>query len=292
MGERAEHLNFVRAMGSRVGMDSAVYTFSGEPLMSTTRVSASRFLSRPFVTAQRVGLTVLFSSAGAMMVASPAQSQSAVTPPPQVSVQARGEVQVAPDHARAQIGIETQAKTAAAAAAENNRKQTAILASIRALGVPAAAITTLNYSVSPEQRYDDKLKRTVLDGYRVSNIVQVETDKLEQAGPIIDAGLSNGANRVAGLEFYVKDVAKARDIALAQAVESARRQADVVAKAAGGQIAELLEISVNEFERPMPRAVMAMAKMSSADASPTPLSEGTTTVAVSVSTRWRFERSR
>ena len=211
-------------------------------------------------------------------------------PPPQISVQARGEVQVAPDRARVQIGVETQAKTAAAAAAENNRKQTAILAAIRAVGVPASAITTLNYSVMPVQRYDDKERRVILEGYRVSNIVQVETDKLEQAGGIIDAGLSNGANRVAGLDFLVKDAAKARDAALALAVESARRQADVAARAAGGQIAELLELNVNDFERPEPRPMMSMAKVAGGDASPTPLSEGLSTISVSVSTRWRFEK--
>ncbi len=234
-------------------------------------------------------ITAIFAAAALLAGSAGAQSPTPA-PPPQITIQARGEVQVAPDRARVQIGVETQTRTAASASAENNRKQTAILNAIRALGVPASAITTLNYSVSPVQRYDEKERRVVMDGYRVSNIVQVETDKLEQAGPIIDAGLSNGANRVAGLDFLVKDVAKARDAALTLAVESARRQADVAAKAAGGQIVELLEINVNDFERPEPRPMLAMAKMSSADAAPTPLSEGLNTVAVTVSTRWRFEK--
>ncbi len=219
-------------------------------------------------------------------------AQNAAVTPPQITVQARGEVQVAPDRARVQVGVETQARTASAAASENNKKQAAILASIRGLGVPAASISSLDYSVLPIQRYDEKEKRVVLDGYRVSNVVQIETDKLEQAGSIIDAGLKNGANRVAGLDFFVKDASKARDSALTIAVESARRQADVAAKAAGGQIAELLELSVNDFVRPEPRPMMQMVKMASADAAPTPLSEGTTTVSVSISTRWRFERLR
>ena len=128
----------------------------------------------------------------------------------------------------------------------------------------------------------------MIDGYQVSNIVQVVSDKLDQAGPIIDAALANGANRVAGLDFMVKDASKARDAALAQAVESARRQADVAAKAAGGALGELLEINVNEFERPEPRPMMAMAKMDAAGGAPTPISEGSATVSVNVSTRWRF----
>jgi hypothetical protein len=186
--------------------------------------------------------------------------------------------------------LETKAKTAQAAAAENNRKQTAIVNAIKALGIPASQIKTINYSVMPEQRWDQKEQRTILDGYRVSNIVSVETDKLEQAGPIIDAGLSNGANRIAGLEFLVKDRSKAEDAALAEAVASARRQAEVAAKAAGGQVVELLELIVMDNGRPEAVPMMAMAKMADAGGAPTPVSEGMTTVSVSVSTRWKFSK--
>ena len=250
------------------------------------RSTANKFLPRGssfrLAAAWTVGVLLLTS-------ASIASAQQTPPIPPQITVSARGEVQVAPDRARVQVGVETQAKTAAAAAAENNRKQAAVLASIRALGVPAAQITTLNYSVSPVQRYDDKDRRVVIDGYQVSNIIQVVSDKLEQAGPIIDAALANGANRVAGLDLLVKDPSNARDAALIPAVESARRQAIVAAKAAGGTLGELLEISVNEFERPQPRQRMVeMARMDAAAATPTPLSEGMSSVAVSVSTRWRF----
>lgn len=227
-----------------------------------------------------------------LATAHPGLAQATPTQPAStIFVTGRGEVQVAPDRARVQVGMETQAKTSAAAAQENNRKQAAILDAIRKLGIPAANIQTLDYSVQPIQRYDDKLRRVVIDGYQVSNIVQVETDKLDLAGQIIDAGLTNGANRVAGLDFLVKDRAKAQDAALALAVAAARRQADVAAKAAGGQVVELLELTINEFEQPqpMPRMAMAAMKVEMADA-PAPISAGTNTVAVSVGTRWRFGR--
>jgi uncharacterized protein YggE len=231
-----------------------------------------------------------FAAGLSVFVARPAGAQMMMPPqPPTIAVSARGEVQVAPDRARVQVGVETQAKTPGLASQENNRKQTAILAAIRALGVPAAQIQTLNYSVMPMQRYDEKLRRVVIDGYTVSNIVQVETERMELAGPIIDAGLSNGANRVAGLDFFTKNRTKAQDEALAMAVASARRQAEVAAKAAGGQVAELIELAINDFERPEPRPMMAMARAEMAEApTPTPLAEGTTTVAVSVKTRWKF----
>jgi uncharacterized protein YggE len=238
-------------------------------------------LARPLTLAAAVSAALPFHLASA-------QVQPIV--PPAITVVARGEVQVAPDRARVQVGLETKARTANAAAAENNRKQAAIIKALQALGIPAAQIKTINYSVQPEQRWDPKEQRTILDGYRVSNIVSVETDKLDQAGPIIDAGLSNGANRIAGLEFLVKDRAKAEDAALAEAVASARRQAEVAAKAAGGMVADLLELIVMESGRPEPMPMLAMAKMAGDAAAPTPISEGMSTVTVSVSTRWRFAK--
>lgn len=245
---------------------------------------------RRFVSAR----SMVSMTAAGLVAVSPrivAAQAVAVQPPPSINVTARGEVQVTPDRARVQVGVETQARTAAIAAQENNKKQAAILSAIRGLGVPAAQIQTLNYNVSPVQRYDDKERRVVIDGYRVSNIVQVETDKLEQAGQIIDAGLTNGANRVAGLDFLVRDRSKAQETALTQAVASAKRQAEIAALAAGGRVVELLELSINDFEQPMPRPMMAMAKSEAYDAGvPTPVAEGTTTVAVSVTTRWRFEK--
>ena len=231
-----------------------------------------------------------FAAFASLAMVNSAGAQAAAAPLPQIAIQARGEVQVAPDRARVQVGVETQAKTAALAAAENSKKQTAVLAAIRALGIPSSAISTLNFSVAPVQRYDEKERKVMVDGYTVSNIVQVETDKIEQTGSIIDAALTNGSNRIAGLDFLVKDPSKARDAALTQAVESARRQADVAARAAGGRIVDLLELSVNDFERPQPRQTMMVSRAMAADAAPTPISEGTSTVAVTVSTRWRFER--
>ena len=255
--------------------------------------SLSNYIEAPAFRPARLVASALV--AGAFLLGatrSHAQSMPMPMTPPQITVNARGEVQVAPDRARVQVGVETQAKTAVAAAAENNKKQTAILAAIRALGIAANQITTLGYNVSPVQRYDEKDRRVVIDGYQVSNIVQVVTDKMEQAGPIIDAALANGANRVAGLDFLVKDNSKPRDAALTQAVESARRQAEVAARAAGGTLGELLELNVNEYERPDPRPMMAMAKMDAAGGAPAPISEGLTTVSVSVTTRWRFEKAR
>jgi uncharacterized protein YggE len=261
--------------------------------MSAARSERSTTANRQGISHRRGVLRLAFGVLGmSLAVAHPALAQAAPTPPAStIFVTGRGEVQVAPDRARVQVGMETQARTSQLAAQENNRKQAAILAAIRKLGIPDANIQTLNYTVNPVQRYDEKLQRVVIDGYQVTNIVQVETDRLELAGPIIDAGLSSGANRVAGLDFIVKDRAKAQDKALTDAVTSARRQADVAARAAGGMIVELIELTINEFERPEPRGMVAMAMKAEAADAPAPIASGTNTISVSVGTRWRFAKS-
>src|SRR5688500_10975817 len=79
-----------------------------------------------------------------------AQQPAPVPPPPQTVTNGEGEAQVTPDRARVHLAVESRGKTAAEAAAENARIQTAVIARLRALGIPAERITTVGYNVQPE----------------------------------------------------------------------------------------------------------------------------------------------
>lgn len=162
-----------------------------------------------------------------LLVAAPklqAQATTYTSAPPQIVVSANGEIAITPDRANIQLGVETQSKTASAASAENNKKQNNVLAAIKALGIPASAITTSSYSVTPIQNYDGATRKTTIDGYRVSDIVVVNVAKIEQTGSVIDAALAAGANRVASLNFELADPSKAREEALSKAVAQARER--------------------------------------------------------------------
>ena len=246
-----------------------------------------RLRVRPLHVAVAFGASVLFLATTVTSRAG-AQPTTYTSAPPQIVVSANGEVVITPDRANIQLGVETQAKTAALASAENNKKQNAVLAAIKALGIPASSITTSSYSVSPIQRWDEKERKTIIDGYRVSNIVVVNVAKIEQTGAVIDGALASGANRVASLNFELADPSKAREEAISKAVAQARREAEVAAKAAGGSISGLLEITVNSYEPPRQVPMFAMAKSASVSDMSTPVSEGTLTVQVSVTTRWQY----
>src|SRR5207248_8403410 len=128
---------------------------------------------------------------------------------PQIAVTGRGEVKVSPDRATIQISVQTRAASAAAAATENANKQQSVLSALKALGFGNDQLSTINYNVYPEQRFDPG-KDPAIIGYNVTNTILVDVRKLNQVGPAIDAALSHGANMINSLQFYASNTETAR----------------------------------------------------------------------------------
>lgn len=213
-------------------------------------------------------------------------SQATIVSVPQIAVSGRGEIKVTPDRATVQVSVQTRAATAAAAAAENATKQQSVLAALRALGLTNDQLSTINYNVYPEQRYEQG-REPVLVGYNVTNTVLVDVRKLGQVGPVIDAALSHGANMITSLQFYASNTETARRSAIAIAIEKARADAEAAARAAHGSLGSLLEINIGSYSPPPPRP-MAMMRGADLAAQATPINPGDETLSVEVSTRWRF----
>jgi uncharacterized protein YggE len=205
---------------------------------------------------------------------------------PQIAVTGRGEIKVSPDRATIQISVQTRGSTAAAAAAENANKQQAVLAALRALGLGNDQLSTINYNVYPEQRYEQG-KEPVIVAYNVTNTILAEVRKLNQVGPVIDAALSHGANMITSLQFYASNTEAARRTAIGTAIEKARLDAEAAARAARGTLGTLLEINIGAYSPPPPRPMMMAVRKDMAQAD-TPINAGEETLIVEVSTRWRF----
>lgn len=205
---------------------------------------------------------------------------------PQITVTGRGEVKVSPDRATIQLSVQTRALTAAAAAAENATRQQAVLGALRSLGLGNDQLSTINYNVYPEQRYEQG-KEPVIVAYNVTNTILVDVRKLDQVGPVIDAALSHGANMITSLQFYASNTEAARRSAIATAIEKARADAEAAARAARGSLGTLLEISIGAYSPPSPRPLMMVRTAAIAQAD-TPINPGEEMLSVEVSTRWRF----
>lgn len=224
------------------------------------------------------------NSAGLM-----AQTVPTPTPVPQISTSASGEARVQPDRATIMFSVETRAQTAARAGADNAKRQKAVIDSLRKHGLAEGQISTAGYSVAPEMRYDGKQPQVV--GYVARNSVRAEVRSIDQVGALIDAALGAGANVVSSLRFYSSKADDARKAALADAVGKARSDAEAMAKAAGGSLGTLLELSTSGAVRPMEEFAVA-ARMASTDAAPTPIEPGEQTVTVFISARWAFVSNR
>src|SRR5215212_8986077 len=146
------------------------------------------------------------------------QAQDSMAAIPQIAVSARAEIKVSPDRATIQVSVQTRATTAATAATENATKLTAVLNALRAIGLTNDQLSTINYNVYPEQRYEQG-KEPVIVAYNVTNTILVDVRKLNQVGPIIDAALSHGANMITSLQFYASNTETARRTAIASAIE-------------------------------------------------------------------------
>lgn len=215
-------------------------------------------------------------------------SRATIESIPQIAVTGRGEVKVSPDRATIQVSVQTRAATAAAAAAENATKQQSVLTALRALGLQNDQLSTINYNIYPEQRYEQG-KEPVIVAYNVTNTILVDVRKLNQVGSVIDAALSHGANMIASLQFYASNTEIARRSAIATAIEKARADAEAAARAAHGSLGTLLEINIGAYSPPPPRPMM-MSRVAGgvAQMDSTPINPGEETLSVEVGTRWRF----
>jgi uncharacterized protein len=211
-------------------------------------------------------LAVLAGMVG-LLYARPATAQTSVgvTGMRQVTVVGRGEVKGRPDTATVQIGVETEAAAAKDALAKNTDEASALQAKLKELGVAEADIQTSNFSIYPTYGTDGRQ----ITGYHVSNSVTVKIRALDKAGTLLDQVVQAGANSVNGISFSVDDPQALLSQAREQAMRDARSHADLLAKAGGAAVGDVLVITENVgAQPPMPLAMPMAAEAADSKAVP------------------------
>jgi hypothetical protein len=210
-----------------------------------------------------------------------------------LAVSGDGEARVAPDEATVRLGVTAQAPTARAAQEQVSRTANAILDGVRKLGVPAEQIQTSDLNLSPLYSQnrpggtgDNGEPR--ISGYQASNLVTIRLTRLDLVGPVVDAGLGAGANRLDGVTFGLRDDQGARAEALTAAVGSARSKAQALARALKVRLVRILDVAeggVRVAPPPMGGPSMRVAAM----AESTPVAAGQVGVSAGVTVRWEIE---
>jgi uncharacterized protein YggE len=160
---------------------------------------------------------------------------------------------------------------------------------VKTVGIPAERLSTVGYSVQPEYAYDRDGRPPRVTGYVARNTVRADVWNIAQVAPVIDAALAAGANSIGGLDFYSSKADEVRREALTNAVRKARTDAEVMARAAGGSLGPLIELTGGGFfSPPPPRPMAEMRSMAPSQAADTPIEPGEETVRTSVTARWQF----
>jgi uncharacterized protein YggE len=212
-------------------------------------------------------------------LAAPAVAQQTPADVPVVVTTGEGVVKRVPDRAYVSIAAESRAKTPAETQKLNADAMSAVLAKVKALGLPADAIRTSGYELRPE--FDYANNKQTLRGYVARNSVEVRVDDLPKLGEILDVAVSAGATSISDVRFDLKDRSSAERDALQQAVGDARRQADTAAAAAGMKVERVVRIDVRRDSPMPPRPMMAM-RAGLAQASEPPIAPGELEVRASV----------
>jgi uncharacterized protein YggE len=204
---------------------------------------------------------------------------------PSITVIGTGEVNSKPDMATINIGVTTEAESAADALKANTEKMNRLMEDLKRTGIDDKDIQTSNFSVHPRYDHDPEGRRAPkINGYQVNNQVQVKVRKLNSLGRLLDDVISSGANNVQGIEFSLADSTNAMDDARTKAMADARRKAELYAKAAELKLGKPMLIQeqiTRGGPQPMPYARMAMA----AEAVPVAAGELTTSAQITVTYR-------
>jgi uncharacterized protein YggE len=197
---------------------------------------------------------------GALLTACGPASVALQTPPPQrtITVSGTGKVTLTPDIAYISIGVQTQDASAKTAVAENNTDAQAVVKTIKGFGVADKDIQTTNFSIYPQQQYDNNGKVTGTT-YIVNNTVYVTVRDLSKLGDLLDSSVSSGANSINSIQFDVADKTAALSQARQAAVEDAQKQADELTKATGVTLGEVQTISYPDSTPPVESPVRAAA---------------------------------
>lgn len=214
------------------------------------------------------------------------------------SVTGQGKSVGVPDVAQFNFSITNEGgKDIATLQKDNTTKTNDAIAFLKSEGVDAKDIETLGYNIQPRyQSYDCRpvpyytnepavmgspagISVTAVQpcppasivGYTVTQTVQVKVRDFSKTGDIIAGVTAKGANSVSGLNFTTDDPTKLQNEARSKAIQNAKDQAEMMAKAGGFKLGRLVSVNEGGYYAPMYKSYDAeMSVSASGMAAPAP----------------------
>jgi len=178
-----------------------------------------------------------------------------------LSVTGMATASVEPDLLTVRFGIEIQEPTAKQALETNSEMMNKVILALKSAGITQSEISTSSLDIYPVYEYihDEFLgiQTRELVGYKVSNILSVETEKLDLAATIIDSGVEAGVNRVDSVYYILSPQRQLelKDDLLEQAIENAESKAEKALTPLDHNVIGVKSVSLSEFGMPYPQPV-------------------------------------
>lgn len=157
-------------------------------------------------------------------------------------------VRSAPDEALVTLGVHTDAPSAEEAMQSNADRMDDVIRALIDAGLSRDDLATSTISLYP--RWNDTGSEVV--GFTAENQITATVTNLDRVGPIIDGGVSAGANLAGGITFRVSNGNEAADRALTEAVADAKRKAELLAATGEDELGVVLSISESGSSVPPP----------------------------------------
>jgi hypothetical protein len=133
------------------------------------------------------------------------------------------------------------------ATSESSKKMNAIIGYLKGNGVEEKDIKTTSFSIYPVYAWEEKTGRRNLDGYEVSQTIEVKIRDLSKVGDIISNATELGANNVSSLSFTIDDDEKVKEDAKELAIKDARAKAKNLEKSLGVKLVKIVNFSEGTY---------------------------------------------
>jgi uncharacterized protein len=216
--------------------------------------------------------------AASLVTALPAAAQQG---PRSITVHGSGSAAARPGTAVVRAGVETRAGSPEVALVGNNADMKAIFEILKKHGIAERDIATTMFDVQPVYgRPDPQGGTPAIQGYQVSNQVSARVRDIERLGPLLNALVAGGANRLRGVSFEIADPETLQDGARRAALQDARKRAELYAQTAGVRLGRVL--TINEIEAPVMPMPHPMRMTAAAEAVPIAPGEHTVNAGITV----------
>jgi uncharacterized protein YggE len=144
-----------------------------------------------------------------------------------IEVFGEGRAAAAPDQAVILLGAVTEGKLLQELQADNSATMQAVIDALLAAGLSEEQLQTVEFRMEPQYDFPDG--QQVFRNYRLTHMLQVTTDRIDDAGALIDAAVAAGANQVSSIQFSFADPEAYYNQALSLAVTNAQEKAELIA---------------------------------------------------------------